>query len=99
MYAAILRRHGHGRSRQVRRGRRRQRLRSRLNHELQPRPTPWLVNAAFWGGRADRLEWAETLIPNRVGANAVLRGTGERLTIAAADVAVLLELVDSRVAA
>jgi len=66
-------------------------------------PPPWLVRSAFWGGRADRIERIDSLMPDVAGAaTAVLPSLGGqscRFRLSAREVAALLGLLDERIAA
>ena len=66
-------------------------------------PPPWLVRSAFWGGRAERIERIDSLIPDVAGAaTAVLPdfgGQSRRFRLSAREVAALLGLLDERIAA
>ena len=66
-------------------------------------PPPWLVRSAFWGGRADRIERIDSLMPDVAGAaTAVLSGMGDqtcRFRLSAREVAALLGLLDEQIAA
>ena len=70
---------------------------------IRAAPPPWLVRSAFWGGRADRVERIESLMPDVAGAaTVVLSDLGDhscRFRLTAREVAALLGLLDERIAA
>ena len=66
----------------------------------RPRVAPWHVSRAFWGGKAGRVEWVESVVPSSHGcAHLVLGGSAERVFLTPREVAALLDLLDRRLAA